>query len=188
MQGRQSTFSALLPTFDRTASDDNVVDGGTKVLANMQALNKIQWLSTGLKGQQDARLSQAFIKEIDLLRRARHPHVLQYLGAVVQGNRMLLVCEFCEGGDLWTALSQHDSEFQWYKRGRTVAYDVAQALNYLHSNNVIHFDLKSGPGQRQRVPEECPSEIEALYWSCLESEPAKRPDMRAIIAVLEKHQ
>ncbi|KAK9786895.1 hypothetical protein WJX73_008911 [Symbiochloris irregularis] len=96
-----------------------------------------------LKGEQDARLTDAFIKEIDILRRARHPHVVQYLGAVVQGNRMLLVCEYCEGGDLWTALSQHDSQFQWYKRGRNVACDVAQALNYLHSYNTIHFDLKS---------------------------------------------
>ncbi|KAK9788136.1 hypothetical protein WJX73_007093 [Symbiochloris irregularis] len=96
-----------------------------------------------LKGEQDARLQASFLKEIDILRRSRHPHIVQYLGAVAAGNHTLLVCEFMEGGDLWTALSNDDTEYSWHKRGRHVALEVALALNYLHSHGCIHFDLKS---------------------------------------------
>ena len=44
-----------------------------------------------LKGEQDARLQASFLKEIDILRRSRHPHIVQYLGAVAAGNHTLLV-------------------------------------------------------------------------------------------------
>ena len=30
-----------------------------------------------LKGEQDARLQASFLKEIDILRRSRHPHIVQ---------------------------------------------------------------------------------------------------------------
>lgn len=97
-----------------------------------------------LKGQQDERMQQAFIKEIDLLRRARHPNIVQYLGAVVHDQRIMLVTEFMSGGDLWTALSRNGNQYNWHDRGKRVALDIAQALNYLHSNSTVHFDLKSG--------------------------------------------
>ncbi|KAK9788134.1 hypothetical protein WJX73_005010 [Symbiochloris irregularis] len=96
-----------------------------------------------LKGEQDKRLQAAFLKEIDILRRSRHPHIVQYLGAVTAGGHTLLVCEYMEGGDLWTALSRDDGAYSWKNRGRHVALEVSLALHYLHSHNTIHFDLKS---------------------------------------------
>ena len=33
--------------------------------------------------------------------------------------------------------------FGWQRRGRRVAYDVAKALNYLHSKGVVHMDVVS---------------------------------------------
>ena len=45
-----------------------------------------------LKGKHsDERSRQAFIHEIKLLRSARHPHIVQYLGACVLGGHILLV-------------------------------------------------------------------------------------------------
>ena len=35
--------------------------------------------------------------------------------------------------------------FSWRRRGRRVAYDVAKALNYLHSKGVVHMDVVRAP-------------------------------------------
>lgn len=42
-------------------------------------------------------------------------HAQQVL-AGIQGDRIQLVTEFCERGDLWTELSRDDSKYTWYRK------------------------------------------------------------------------
>lgn len=35
------------------------------------------------------------------------------------------------------------AEFGWFAKGRAVALDVARGMAFLHSNRVVHCDLKS---------------------------------------------
>ena len=47
----------------------------------------------------------------------------------------MLVLEFMEGGDLWSALrGPHREELQWYGRGRALALDIARGLHFLHEH------------------------------------------------------
>ena len=47
----------------------------------------------------------------------------------------MLVLEFMEGGDLWSALrGPHRDELQWYGRGRALALDIARGLHFLHEH------------------------------------------------------
>ena len=47
----------------------------------------------------------------------------------------MLVLEFMEGGDLWSALrGPHREELQWYGRGRSLALDIARGLHFLHEH------------------------------------------------------
>ncbi len=49
----------------------------------------------------------------------------------------MLVLEFMEGGDLWSALrGPHREELQWYGRGRALALDIARGLHFLHEHKV----------------------------------------------------
>jgi len=84
------------------------------------------------------------VKEILLLKACHHPNVIQFLGASMQADRTLLVMEYMIGGDLLNQI-KHDSRghFRWHKRGWSIALDIARGLNYLHSHNILHLDVKS---------------------------------------------
>ncbi len=57
-----------------------------------------------------------------------------------QGAGMVLVTEFCEGGDLFAALTGPDKErFLFKARGKRIALQVLQALVHLHSRSVAHL-------------------------------------------------
>ena len=54
-----------------------------------------------------------------------------------------MVCIW-QGGDLTDAIrSSRNAEFGWFNRGRSVALDIARGLEFLHSNRIVHCDLKS---------------------------------------------
>lgn len=55
----------------------------------------------------------------------------------------MLVTEYMAKGDLCTALAQAPHLYAWNNLGRDIARDVACGLAFLHSRNVVHFDLKS---------------------------------------------
>ncbi|GAB4820305.1 hypothetical protein N2152v2_007351 [Parachlorella kessleri] len=97
--------------------------------------------------QADQQLTEELEKEVSLLRSCRDRHIVQLLGANLEGPAAMLVMEYMELGDLWRALplrnSAGDRIFAWQRRGRRVALDVARGLHYLHSRKVVHLDLKS---------------------------------------------
>ncbi|PSC72792.1 Serine threonine-kinase CTR1 [Micractinium conductrix] len=88
-----------------------------------------------------------FLEEASLLRLLRHPCVVGFAGVCVTDGNGIILMELMEGGDLRTRNRDVDADgrrvFGWYQRGRTVALDVACALNYLHSSTYTHFDVKA---------------------------------------------
>ncbi|KAL3148068.1 hypothetical protein ABBQ38_014354 [Trebouxia sp. C0009 RCD-2024] len=86
-----------------------------------------------------------FIKEINLMEKLSFDrNIVQFYGAVLSAPAPMLVLEFMEGGDLRDALS-HDTakELSWYNKGHLIALDIVRGLVFLHSNKVVHADLKA---------------------------------------------
>eukprot|EP00891_Asterochloris_glomerata_P004533 jgi/Astpho2/4533/Aster-00122 len=79
-----------------------------------------------------------------------HGNIVQFYGACCwkqnstdMGGTPMLVLEYMEGGDLRNALTEHSAELRWWLKGKRIAMDIARGLAYLHSQRVMHGDIKS---------------------------------------------
>jgi hypothetical protein len=74
----------------------------------------------------------------------RHPNVLLYIGASTHSEDISIVTEWCEHGSL-TDLIYDEQRTMTMTSMLSIAIDVAQGMNYLHSLEpiIIHRDLKS---------------------------------------------
>jgi serine/threonine protein kinase len=84
-----------------------------------------------------------FQKECELLRTVRHPNVIFFLGACLKPDNMLFLTEYMEHGDLFSLIAKKDNNISWENYGKDIALQIALGLNHLHSNKVIHRDIKS---------------------------------------------
>jgi len=85
------------------------------------------------------------LREVAILKSCRDRNIVQFLGACILDERILLVTELMESGDLWHALVQYKESgiLKWYIRGKRIAIEIARGLYYLHRHNIVHFDLKT---------------------------------------------
>ncbi|KAK1378535.1 Dual specificity protein kinase splA [Heracleum sosnowskyi] len=86
---------------------------------------------------------RAFIDELALLQKIRHPNVVQFLGAVTQSSPMMIVTEYLPKGDLCAYMKER-GQLKPLKAVR-FALDIARGLNYLHEikpEAIIHRDLE----------------------------------------------
>ena len=88
----------------------------------------------------------AFSREVAILRACRHPNIVAFAGvSQAADGRLLLVTEYCAGGDLWRALARPAAAdlFAWPRWGRRVLLDVARGLVFLHDHRIAHLDVKA---------------------------------------------
>ncbi|VFQ63245.1 unnamed protein product [Cuscuta campestris] len=83
-------------------------------------------------------------KEIDLMKRLRHPNVLLFMGAVSSQEKLAIITEFLPRGSLFKTLHKNSQHLD-IRRCLRMALDVARGMNYLHTRNppIVHRDLKS---------------------------------------------
>jgi serine/threonine protein kinase len=84
-------------------------------------------------------------REIGILMRIRHPHVLLLLGAVTKENPLglAIVSELCMGGSVYHRIFDEVNSAFSTRTGLVVAAQVGSALTYLHSVNIQHRDVKT---------------------------------------------
>ncbi|MEA2097023.1 MAG: protein kinase, partial [Candidatus Cloacimonadota bacterium] len=88
----------------------------------------------------DPKAEVEFTREASIMSALRHPNIVEFYGVCLEPE-CCIVMEYMTSGSLHKLLHS-DEEITWELRER-IALDIAQGLDYLHENNVVHRDLKS---------------------------------------------
>ena len=81
--------------------------------------------------------------EIKILKSLDHPNIIKIYEFFQDKDNFYLITELCEGGDLFTLLTDHEINTFFTERIiRSIMRQVFSALYYLHSLNIIHGDIK----------------------------------------------
>ncbi|KAL9235670.1 hypothetical protein vseg_010411 [Gypsophila vaccaria] len=95
------------------------------------------------RSSEQERLTRDFWREAQILSRLHHPNVVAFYGVVPNesGETLATVTEFMVNGSLWNILLKKDGSLD-SRRKLIIAMDAAFGMEYLHSKNIVHFDLK----------------------------------------------
>ncbi|KAF7700334.1 hypothetical protein HF521_003292 [Silurus meridionalis] len=78
--------------------------------------------------------------EVSILRRVKHPNIVLLIEEMDTYSELYLVMELVKGGDLFDAITSTNKYTERDASG--MLYNLASAIKYLHSLNVVHRDIK----------------------------------------------
>jgi serine/threonine protein kinase len=91
----------------------------------------------------DDEFMQKYIeREMETLTSLHHPNIVQLVGICIENNEVFIITEFVSGGSLRKKLKDQSIPLDWPLKVY-IAKNLALALTYLHTKNIIHRDLKS---------------------------------------------
>ena len=87
---------------------------------------------------------EAFRKEVDILKKLRHPNILHFMGYCTVPPHMCIVTEYEPHGSLFKLLHRNKAQLDIPQKLK-IALDVAIGMHYLHTSKppIVHGDLKS---------------------------------------------
>ncbi|GBB93566.1 hypothetical protein RclHR1_21990004 [Rhizophagus clarus] len=100
-----------------------------------------------LKSHNDS-TAEKFVNELKIQRRVNmHDNIIKFYGIATDdqnysSNKYLLVMEYADGGTLREYLRQNFGSLTWNNKFK-MAYQLADAVLWLHNSDVIHRDLHS---------------------------------------------
>lgn len=97
------------------------------------------------------RLTDLIKTEIEVLHNINHPNIVEFYNSTCNDDVFFLSMEYCDNGDLYNILKNKSSVFLKSKNKfggldgevlLTFVDQMANVLSYLHSQNIIHRDIK----------------------------------------------
>ncbi len=83
--------------------------------------------------------TREFEQEVRMMMNLHHKSILQFIGASRVSGKRAILTEFITNGDLKHLLEKQPLDM---KLKLKIALDIAEALQFLHMNNILHRDIK----------------------------------------------
>lgn len=120
-----------------SGSNGNVLLGHDPIIDRAVAIKILNNPGTGADFKQR---EQQFINEARAAGRLSHPNIVTIYDASTEGGTTFIAMEFLQGKDIRAILGE-GKHFD-YIEAANIAYKVAGALSFAHSQGVIHRDIK----------------------------------------------
>ncbi|XP_065876047.1 serine/threonine/tyrosine-protein kinase HT1-like [Euphorbia lathyris] len=112
-------------------------------------------------------LENQFTSEVALLFRLSHPNIITFVAACKKAPVFCIITEYMGGGSLRKYLHQQEPHSVPLDLVLKLALDIARGMQYLHSQGILHRDLKS---ENLLLGEDMCVKVADFGISCLESQ------------------
>ncbi|XP_029065575.1 serine/threonine-protein kinase Nek5-like isoform X5 [Monodon monoceros] len=86
---------------------------------------------------------EASKKEVILLAKMKHPNIVTFFSSFQENNRLFIVMEYCDGGDLMKRIKKQrgvllseDQILSWFVQ-------ISLGLKHIHDRKILHRDIKT---------------------------------------------
>ena len=82
-------------------------------------------------------------QELEILKQCSHDNIVQFIESFFEEGKLLIVMEFCRGGDLMKRIKKQKPN-QYFPESKVIDFfkQIASGTAYIHSKKILHRDLK----------------------------------------------
>ena len=95
--------------------------------------------------ERKAALSEVALIQAEVLKGLRHPNVVAYRESFIDEGELIIVMEYCEGGDLARQVKTFKDRGEMISEAQIMSWfsQLCLALHYVHQKKVMHRDIKT---------------------------------------------
>jgi len=91
--------------------------------------------------QTNKRVQMELEKEIDVLKKCKHPNIVAYYGTYLKDDEVWIIMDYCGAGSLKDVLKLSQDILD-ERQAKYVMANTVKGLLVLHSMNILHLDIK----------------------------------------------